>query len=73
MISSFTSIGFIIAIDNVFTKYAPSDIKKSAANTLMIFGRDQNTFSKIFKRYRRKKHEKEPLSDLIASLVINCG
>lgn len=73
MLKSFTSIGFIIAIDNVFSKYAPSDIKKSAANTVMIFGRDQNTFSKIFQRYRRKKHEKEPLSNLIASLVINCG
>ena len=40
MIKGFTSIGFIIAIDNVFAKYAPPDIKKGAANTVMVFGRD---------------------------------
>jgi hypothetical protein len=40
VIKGFTSIGFIIAIDNVFSKYAPADIKKGAVNTVMIFGRD---------------------------------
>ena len=66
-----TSIGFILTIDNMFGKYAPSDVKKGAEDTVMVFGRDQNTFYKLIQRYKNSKKSYESLIDFIVSIAIN--
>jgi hypothetical protein len=40
VIKGITSIGFILTIDNMFSKNAPPDIIKGAKDTIMVFGKD---------------------------------
>jgi len=40
VIKGVTSIGFILTIDNMFSKNAPPEILKSAKDAVMIFGKD---------------------------------
>ena len=52
IIAAFTSIGFIIQIDNMFSIYVPEHVKKQTKDTVMILGNDENSFRKIAFRLR---------------------
>jgi hypothetical protein len=58
VIRSFVSLGFVIKIDDMFSENFPKEIKDTASNMELIVGKDQNTFSKIFKRIMKDRGTK---------------
>lgn len=53
IIKSFVALGFVIKIDDMFSENFPKEIKATAEDTVLIIGKDQNTYSKIFKRMKK--------------------
>ena len=53
---NYVTLAIILSIDNLFGSSLPEDIKANAKyindNSIMKMGRDQNTFSKIWKRLK---------------------
>ena len=57
IIKSFVALGFVTKIDDMFSENFPVEIKDTAANLVLVIGKDQNTNKKIFKRLRTARNK----------------
>jgi len=55
IIKSFVALGFVIRIDDMFSENFPKEIKDTAEDLVLIIGRDQNTYKKIWRRIKRAR------------------
>ena len=63
IIKSFVALGFVTKIDDMFSENFPVEIKDTAANLVLVIGKDQNTNKKIFKRLRSARSKKGVSAD----------
>lgn len=73
IIKSFVALGFVTKIDDMFSENFPVEIKETAANLVLVIGKDQNTNKKIFKRLRsaRNKGVSADYKQAFFNLIIN--
>ena len=55
IIKSFVALGFVTKIDDMFSENFPAEIKETASDLVLIIGKYQNTYKKIFKRIKQAK------------------
>lgn len=73
IIKSFVALGFVTKIDDMFSENFPVEIKDTAANLVLVIGKDQNTNKKIFKRIKvaRKNGVSPDYKQAFFNLIIN--
>ena len=74
IIKSYVTIGFILNIDNMFTGNFPQEVKQNAEKVndskVLKMGTDYNTFSKVYKRFKRSKTSRDYFN-VFLSIIIN--
>jgi len=73
IIKSFVALGFVIKIDDMFSENFPKEIKDTAENLVLIIGKDQNTYKKIWKRIKKSKERNTTVnwSQAFFNVVVN--
>jgi hypothetical protein len=55
IIKSFVALGFVTKIDDMFSENFPQEIKETSENLTLVIGKDQNTYSKLWKRFKKAR------------------
>jgi len=72
IIKSFVALGFVTKIDDMFSENFPQEIKDTAKDLTLVIGKDQNTYSKIWRRFRKARKNGGSLwMQSIFNIVIN--
>ena len=73
IIKSFVALGFVTKVDDFFAASLPDSIIKKASKIKLSIGKDQNSITKIKKRYERKVRNGEDvqLGAVIMNLFVN--
>ena len=72
IIKSFVALGFVTKIDDMFSENFPAEIMDTASKLKLVIGKDQNTFKKIWKRFKRDRSKGETnFKSILFNTIIN--
>ena len=73
IIKSYVALGFVTNIDNMFSEAFPDEIKSTAGDVVLKFGKDQNTLKKIWHRVQRSRRKGEDIAyfNIFINLMVN--